>query len=74
LVRPGRLAGDTPVSSGRGYAATRPLAVLDVTPQAVRVRPVAERQLGLLWKSALAGWLGFWLFARLIRMFTRRDR
>ena len=72
LVRAGRAGESAPSSSGRGCATTRPLAVLEVTPEATRVRPVADRQLAPFWKSAFAGWLGFWLFTGLVRLFSRR--
>jgi uncharacterized spore protein YtfJ len=57
--------------SGGGVMA-RPLAVVEVTPDATRVKPIVDGQRVALAVVLLAGWVVFWLARALIKIFGRQ--
>jgi uncharacterized spore protein YtfJ len=59
------------VGSGGGVQ-TRPMAIIEVTPESTWVEPIVDEQKLALAGSLLAGWGIFWLALTLIKIFGRQ--
>jgi uncharacterized spore protein YtfJ len=65
--------GDTKGSTGLGGVSARPMAIIEVTPEGVRVEPIVDEQKLSLVGAMLAGWFVFWLTRALIKIFGERE-
>jgi uncharacterized spore protein YtfJ len=63
---------DTKGSTGLGGVRVHPMAVIEVTPEGIRVEPIVDEQKLSLAGAMLAGWSIFWLARALIRIFGQR--
>lgn len=57
---------------GAGGVRARPLGVVEITPEAVRVEPVVDEQKVALAGTLLTAWIVFWIGRTLVRIFGRR--
>jgi uncharacterized spore protein YtfJ len=64
--------GDTKGSTGLGGVSARPMAIIEVTSEGVRVEPIVDEQKLSLVGAMLAGWFIFWLTRALIKIFGER--
>jgi uncharacterized spore protein YtfJ len=64
-------AGDGP--GGGGAIITRPLAVIEMTPEGARVKPIVDEQRVFWGISLLAGWIAFWVATAVARILGQRD-
>jgi uncharacterized spore protein YtfJ len=60
---------DTGGITGLGCVRARPMAVIEVTPEGVRVEPIVDEQRLSLAGAMLVGWSIFWLARALTRIF-----
>lgn len=58
--------------SGGGGMTVQPIAVVEVTPQTIRVKPVVDRQKLTLARGLVVGWIAFWFIQALVKIFGRR--
>ena len=69
--------GETPEEAGGGGggggAKARPIAVVEVTPEGVCVKPVIDEQKVALAGILFAGWAVFCLARTLVRIFERQE-
>jgi uncharacterized spore protein YtfJ len=60
---------DTKSSTGLGGVRARPMAVIEVTPEGIRVEPIVDEQRLSLAGAMLLGWSIFWLARALTKIF-----
>lgn len=65
---PDEAEGDSGGGGGGGVRA-RPLAIVEVTPESTRVKPIIDEQKLALAGALLIGWAVFWLGRALVRIF-----
>jgi uncharacterized spore protein YtfJ len=58
--------------SGGGGMTAQPIAVVEVTPQTIRVKPIVDRQKLTLARGLVVGWIAFWFIQALVKIFGRR--
>ena len=61
--------GEAEDGSGGGALRTRPLGVIEVTPEGVRVEPVVDEQKMALATGVLIGWIVLCITRTLVRIF-----
>ena len=59
--------------SGSGGLNAHPLAVIEVTPEGTKVRPIIDEQKLALVGALLIGWAIFWLARTLIKIFGQQE-
>jgi uncharacterized spore protein YtfJ len=64
---------DTKGSTGLGGVRAHPMAVIEVTPEGIRVEPIVDEQKLSLAGAMLVGWSIFWLARALIKIFGQRE-
>jgi uncharacterized spore protein YtfJ len=60
-------------TGGGGGALAHPFAVVEVTPDGIRVEPIVDEQKLALAGSLLIGWSVFWLARALVKIFGRQE-
>jgi uncharacterized spore protein YtfJ len=65
--------GDTKGSTGLGGVRAHPMAIIEVTPEGIRVEPIVDEQKLSLAGAMLAGWSVFWLARALTKIFGQRE-
>ena len=60
-------------TAGGGALHARPLAVIEVTPTAIIVRPIVDQQKVAWYRTLFLGWAVFWFVAAVVRILGPRD-
>ena len=59
-----------PSAGGGGGGGTRPVAVIEVTPDATVIRPIVDETKVFMAAIALVGWIAFWVAATVRSVFA----